>query len=180
MCGNRRHCGTGGNLDNTANALASTANFLKGHGWQRQANPRFVVTSLTRDECKAQVPLVSLPPCYYGSKARRRPAIRRSRPANRPGSCISAPWSRRSAPMTLRHQSTPDEESHPTHPIQEVSGSVLRADCVRAGRKRLLRGPGKSPLPTARQGMICKKHDDGADDRHDQTPDVETGYTFRA
>jgi membrane-bound lytic murein transglycosylase B len=54
MCGNRRHCGTGGNLDNTANALASTANFLKGHGWQRQANPRFVVTSLTRDECKAK------------------------------------------------------------------------------------------------------------------------------
>jgi hypothetical protein len=38
----------------------------------------------------------------------------------------------------------------------------------------------ESPLPTARQGMICEKHHDGADDRHDQTPDVETGYTFRA
>jgi transposase-like protein len=74
----------------------------------------------------------------------------------------------------------PDKESHPTRPIQESSRSALRADCVRAGRKRLLRGPGKSPLPAARQGMICKKHDDGADDRHDQTPDVKTGYTFRA
>src|SRR5262245_63611741 len=29
--------GTGGNLDNVANALASTANFLKGHGWRAGA-----------------------------------------------------------------------------------------------------------------------------------------------
>jgi membrane-bound lytic murein transglycosylase B len=29
--------GTGGNLDNAANALASTANFLRGHGWQAGA-----------------------------------------------------------------------------------------------------------------------------------------------
>jgi membrane-bound lytic murein transglycosylase B len=29
--------GTGGNLDNAANALASTANFLKGHGWRAGA-----------------------------------------------------------------------------------------------------------------------------------------------
>ena len=28
---------TGGNLDNAANALASTANFLKGHGWRAGA-----------------------------------------------------------------------------------------------------------------------------------------------
>src|SRR5258707_314258 len=30
--------GTGGNLDIAANALASTANYLKGHGWR--AGPR--------------------------------------------------------------------------------------------------------------------------------------------
>ena len=29
--------GTGGNLDNAANALTSTANFLKGHGWRAGA-----------------------------------------------------------------------------------------------------------------------------------------------
>jgi membrane-bound lytic murein transglycosylase B len=29
--------GTGGNLDNAASALASTANFLKGHGWRAGA-----------------------------------------------------------------------------------------------------------------------------------------------
>jgi membrane-bound lytic murein transglycosylase B len=29
--------GTGGNLDNAATALASTANFLKGHGWRAGA-----------------------------------------------------------------------------------------------------------------------------------------------
>jgi membrane-bound lytic murein transglycosylase B len=29
--------GTGGNLDNAANALASTANFLRAHGWQAGA-----------------------------------------------------------------------------------------------------------------------------------------------
>jgi membrane-bound lytic murein transglycosylase B len=29
--------GTGGNLDTAANALASTANFLRAHGWQAGA-----------------------------------------------------------------------------------------------------------------------------------------------
>ena len=29
--------GTGGNLDDAANALASTANFLRGHGWRAGA-----------------------------------------------------------------------------------------------------------------------------------------------
>jgi hypothetical protein len=36
--GERASCyGTGGNLDNAANALTSTANFLKAHGWRAGA-----------------------------------------------------------------------------------------------------------------------------------------------